>query len=533
MDNEVMWEEFVRLVQEFAECGELDGRENNYKRAISCKLAAARKAVLNDSTDWPSLVKRGIGGNLIFSVEQKKFRDWIDGSPSDALKALKAIWSEEPLSVSERVRVFAKLLPQSEISRGNRVNIASVLLMGLPAQQYPFLGLAAEQYPPFRITLFENAYNHAGYVQPQSNADEADLYSYALIFLDQFIEQAKAHGLQFRHRLDVQSVIWWLRNDLGKLPRLDLSLSQPCNLELLADELILSAGFLEKIATLLDEKRQVIFQGPPGTGKTYVAQALARCLAGSENRVELVQFHPSYAYEDFVRGFRPLNADNGQPRFDLQDGPLLRAAEKARNNMGAKHFLIIDEINRGNLAKVFGELYFLLEYRNEEISLQYQRKKGETFSLPENLYIIGTMNTADRSIALVDLALRRRFYFVEFHPDDEPVKCVLRKWLKQKKFDNMEWVADVVQEANKLLKKDKHAAIGPSYFMKEHLDKNVVERIWKHSVLPYIEEHLFGDDNLLDEFDLDKLKAKAAQTRKEKENQEQSDGTGESDASVQ
>ena len=82
-----------------------------------------------------------------------------------------------------------------------------------------------------------------------------------------------------------------------------------------------------------------------------------------------------------------------------------------------KHFLIIDEINRGNIAKVFGELYFLLEYRDKEISLLYQREPGETFSLPENLYIIGTMNTADRSIALVDLALRRRFYFVEFHPD--------------------------------------------------------------------------------------------------------------------
>ena len=112
------------------------------------------------------------------------------------------------------------------------------------------------------------------------------------------------------------------------------------------------------------------------------------------------------------------------------------------------------------------------------------------------------MNTADRSIALVDLALRRRFYFVEFHPDDKPVKCVLRKWLKQKKLDNMAWVADVVEEANKLLEKDRHAAIGPSYFMMEDLDEDDVCRIWKHSVLPYIEERLFGDDNRLDEFDL-------------------------------
>ena len=108
----------------------------------------------------------------------------------------------------------------------------------------------------------------------------------------------------------------------------------------------------------------------------------------------------------------------------------MRAARAAREDSGEKHFLIIDEINRGQIAKVLGELYFLLEYRDREMNLQYSDKP---FSLPENLYIIGTMNTADRSIALVDLALRRRFYFVEFHPDDEPVKGVLRRWLEAKR----------------------------------------------------------------------------------------------------
>ena len=96
------------------------------------------------------------------------------------------------------------------------------------------------------------------------------------------------------------------------------------------------------------------------------------------------------------------------------------------------------------------------------------------------------MNTADRSIALVDLALRRRFYFVEFHPDDEPVKGVLRRWIEQKA-PGMEWVADVVERANRLLQDDRHAAIGPSYFMKDGLDETAVERIWKHSVLPYVD----------------------------------------------
>ena len=160
------------------------------------------------------------------------------------------------------------------------------------------------------------------------------------------------------------------------------------------------------------------------------------------------------------------------------------------------HFLIIDEINRGSVAKVFGELYFLLEYRDEPANLQYS---DEPFSLPKNLYIIGTMNTADRSIALVDLALRRRFYFVEFHPDEEPVKGVLRRWL-EKNASEMLWVADVVEEVNERMKDDRHAAIGPSYFMRDNLDEDAVKRIWKHSVLPYIEERRFGADAVSDDF---------------------------------
>ena len=273
------------------------------------------------------------------------------------------------------------------------------------------------------------------------------------------------------------------------------------NLQSLANSLWLDVKFLKNIQTLLEDKKQVIFQGPPGTGKTYVAQKLAEHLAGSDERVTLVQFHPSYAYEDFVQGFRP-SLVNGQPGFDLSDGPLLRAADRARNEPNAKHFLVIDEINRGNLAKVFGELYYLLEYRDSEMNLQYS---DEPFKLPENLYIIGTMNTADRSIALVDLALRRRFYFVEFHPDEDPVKSVLRKWLRDNAPD-MKWVADVVERANDHLREDRHAAIGPSYFMKDGLNEAVAERIWKHSVLPYIEERLYGNEDRLAVFDLSTLR---------------------------
>ena len=488
------WDGFVRRANELICSGELAKWEIAYKLVIGGKVAAAREAVLFGSDNWADLTKKGLAGNLINGINQSKVRQWIEESPDDALKALAAIWSTCDLPVSQRITAFCSLFPSEVLSgSGTRMNAASVLLMGLDI----------EQFPPFMVTMFGTAYKRTGYDHHQPGADEAELYIHALGFLDRLIEEARAHGVNLRHRLDAQSIVWQLPNHLPRLKS-----GQPKTLKTLTDELLLGQEFLEEIEVLLREKRQIIFQGPPGTGKTYVAQALANRLAGTKDLVTLVQFHPSYAYEDFVRGFRPT-LEQDQAGFRLQDGPLIRAAERARADAKmkpeVKHFLIIDEINRGNLAKVFGELYFLLEYRNKSIRMQYQQEGEKDFSLPKNLYIIGTMNTADRSIALVDLALRRRFYFIPFHPDEKPVKYVLRKWLKHKKLDNMEWVADVVAEANKLLKDDRHAAIGPSYFMMERLDKRRVERIWKHSVLPYIEERLFGDDNRIEQFKLKTL----------------------------
>src|SRR5690606_8943996 len=143
--------------------------------------------------------------------------------------------------------------------------------------------------------------------------------------------------------------------------------------------------------------------------KTFVAMKLAEALSAGGGTHRLVQFHPSYGYEDFFEGFRPRSQD-GTLTYELVAGPLREMAEAARGSH-ATHVLVIDEINRANLPKVFGELLFLLEYRDQEVKTMYG---GEPFSLPPNLIVIGTMNTADRSIALVDAAMRRRFHFVPF-----------------------------------------------------------------------------------------------------------------------
>ena len=368
------WDDFVHRAQAYVGSGRLEPDENEYKLSIGSKLAQARAAVLHSNDAWPNLVKSGLvsnNNNLVHFVQLAKIRGWIDNSPDAALKALRAVWSENESTVSERIRGLCALLPSSAASgAGTRMNVISVLLMGLDV----------EQYPPFRVRVFNKAYVRTGYRGPGPGADEAALYEHALGFLDQFIKEAAERGLNLRHHLDAQSVVWGILADDDDPP----PPPPPDDLEALGKKLYLPTEFLEEISTLLEEKKQVIFQGPPGTGKTFVAQEIAERLAGS-GRVTLVQFHPSYAYEDFVQGYRPALID-GQPGFKLTDGPLLKAARSAAADHDTKHFLIIDEINRGNLAKVFGELYFLLEYREKEINLQYA---DAPFRLPPNLYVIG------------------------------------------------------------------------------------------------------------------------------------------------
>ena len=523
------WDQYVRRAKAYVDTGRLESEEIEYKVEAGRRLAEAREAVLAGADGWADLLKRALNPNDANYINWRlisNLNQWYVERPDEALRALRAIWSQDDLSVVERVRDFAELFPSSVVSGvGTRANVASGLLMGLDV----------ERYPPFRVRVFNSAYDLTGYDRPERGADEAALYEHALGFLARFIEEADKRGLKLHHHLDAQSVMWAISSDDNDVIREEAEegyspTPDKPDLQALADKVYLPVGFLEEIVTLLEDKKQVIFQGPPGTGKTYVAQALAEHLAGSKDRVTLVQFHPSYAYEDFVQGFRPTLKD-GQPGFELKDGPLLRAAKNAQadaeNDPDAKHYLIIDEINRGSIAKVFGELYFLLEYRDKPMRLQYQRDSEEDFSLPPNLYIIGTMNTADRSIALVDLALRRRFYFVEFHPDKEPVKGVLRRWLQRNGLDHIAWVADAVDRANDLLKDDRHAAIGPSYFMKPGLDETTVERIWEHSVLPYIEERRFGGEQAANKFKLDKLQQQVSPTSSQEDSDGQLDSGGE------
>lgn len=189
--------------------------------------------------------------------------------------------------------------------------------------------------------------------------------------------------------------------------------------DIVSDGCFLESSSLEDFLEHWRMKKNLILQGPPGTGKTWLARKLAYALIGrkDESKVASVQFHPNLSYEDFVRGWRP----SGEGRLDLVDGPFLSMVDAARSDPGWRYVMVIEEINRGNPAQVFGEMLTLLEAdkrrKDEALGLSYRRSKDERVYVPKNLYVIGTMNIADRSLALVDLAFRRRFAFEELEPE--------------------------------------------------------------------------------------------------------------------
>ena len=245
----------------------------------------------------------------------------------------------------------------------------------------------------------------------------------------------------------------------------------------------------------INRKGQAIFYGPPGTGKTFIAEKLGRHLVGGgDGFIETVQFHPEYAYQDFMQGIRPKSREDGGLEYPMVNGRFLQFCENAAVREDTC-VLIIDEINRANLARVFGELMYLLEYRDKEIPLA----SGDTFSIPPNVRIIGTMNTADRSIALVDFALRRRFACIELYPNYD----IVRRFHERTGFKT-EGLIRLLEEINNQIG-DRNFSIGPSFFLLDDVAKEI-EGIWRMEIGPYLEEYFFDQPDKAKNYQWKKVK---------------------------
>ena len=264
---------------------------------------------------------------------------------------------------------------------------------------------------------------------------------------------------------------------------------EPYTIDDAHEDLFIARTHFERLLGSIRTRRNLILQGPPGTGKTFIARRIAWCLIGRKDSdpIEMVQFHQSYAYEDFVQGYRPTQ-DGG---FDLKNGVFHRFCERALTDPGTPFVFIIDEINRGNLSRIFGELLMLIEAdkRSDEYAVSLTYSDGR-FHVPENVHILGMMNTADRSLALVDYALRRRFAFETLAPGY--ARPEFKRYLESKgtEPDLATRIVERMRELNRTIEEDPELGpgfeIGHSYFVPDD-GEGISEARYRHIVDTQIE----------------------------------------------
>ena len=306
---------------------------------------------------------------------------------------------------------------------------------------------------------------------------------------------ANPHGSLFKLTKAEYEYIMDIIRESNPIPEKQVGNTPYSKIEFL-NEVYMQSERYDTLVALLENKKNLILQGAPGVGKTFTAKRLAYSILGevNEDRIEFVQFHQNYSYEDFIMGYKP--DENG---FKLTPGVFYRFCKRAENHPKDKYFFIIDEINRGNMSKIFGELLLLIEkdYRNTNVTLAYN---GMPFHVPDNIYIIGMMNTADRSLAMIDYALRRRFSFFEMEPGFTSEG--FKKYQDSLNNDTFSALIQKVIELNRTIEQDDSLGsgfrIGHSYFCgQKECTEDWMKCVVNYDIIPMLEEYWFDDKQSL------------------------------------
>lgn len=430
------------------------------------------------ASKWDEFYKKGIMG-----LGWDEISDLREFDSRDEIKAkLKEIHGEASAEINSSLALweFANLMKPGDIIFVKK-GMFKILGRGVVDSEY-YYDSSEKEYPHIRKVKWTHneEHDHPGQAVMKTLTDITDYTEYV----------GKLNSL-----FEVEDEPSEIKSDF-----------EPYDEDSFFNEVFISPEKYETIVNLLERKKNIILQGAPGVGKSYAAKRLAYSIIGEKNtdQVKLVQFHQSYSYEDFIVGFRPSEKENKQ--FEKKYGVFYEFCKKAIDDSDNKYFFIIDEINRGNMSKIFGELLLLIESdkrgSKNKIQLLYS---NEDFYVPENVYIIGMMNTADRSLAMIDYALRRRFAFVEFKPAFESDGFKQ----KQNEISNEKYnrLIDCVKELNEKIISDvslgKGFRIGHSYFIPKNdsdVDDEWLSDVVHYELIPLLEEYWFDETDTLSEW---------------------------------
>lgn len=459
-----------------------DGGLRSYRQALA-NLAGGHPWGLAQFLWIPRAVEFGLGDEL---------RGAFERLAEDGVPLVQRVdgFRDELYAVQQRLQQAGGFLPKWRLLRVS-LSFVAAILGSFDRTKYAYYA-----YKPLR-----GAFDDFGVDWPTTGT-AGSRYATVCEFVLGVQESLRSQGVAVEDMIDAQSFLWLRRERQAPEQEGRTAPEAPLvDFDVLARDLAESVLWPTERAHELVHKavrwRRLLFQGPPGSGKTYVAERLARLLAADEEeRSELVQFHPSYAYEDFVEGIRPRVTGEASLTYEVREGVFLELVDRAKERPTELFVLVIDEINRANLPRVLGELLYALEYRGPEHSFRLPYSGRDTY-VPENIVVIATMNSADRSIALVDAAARRRFRHVEFAPDSD----VLRRWLQTRGLGDLADLAvSRLQALNDRLLEllDADRLIGHTYLMRDDLAEVGLEEVWEEDIGPVLREHLYNQPSELE-----------------------------------